>query len=468
MMPPVLHAIGGIFLKNGTRAYAVGGFVRNTLLNLPYADLDICSALPPTDASALMREAGFHVVEKALDFGTIEIHFIFEGQKTIFEHTTLRKDFYGEDGSHRPQRVVFTNDLREDAVRRDFTVNALYADLTTGEVLDITGRGLAHLRQGMIAAAHEDPYQTIKDDGLRLLRLVRFACELGFEIDPSLWDAAYEKISLLTDISAERIRDEVAKIMLSDSKYPQLTKNTLPHKKGLLMLNYLSALQFVFPSLLLGMGIGQNTQYHAYDVFTHCIQAFAVSDPELTGRLAALLHDAGKPAALMENGNMHGHEIRGAEIAQSELKALAFDNKTIDTVALLIKNHMFDLQNMAKPLTIRKKAAELGADMFRKLIALRRADFIGSGKPMAMVESADRWQKILDEMLAEKAPFTENDLNISGNDIMQALNIPEGALVGLIKKRLLAVCIARPSQNSRRFLLTHAKNIYKEIRSHEQ
>ncbi len=467
-MPPVLHAIGGIFLKNGTRAYAVGGFVRNTLLNLPYADLDICSALPPADASALMRAAGFHVVEKALDFGTIEIHFIFEGQKYIFEHTTLRKDFYGGDGSHRPQRVVFTDDLREDAVRRDFTVNALYADLATGDVLDITGRGLAHLRQGMIAAAHEDPYQTIKDDGLRLLRLVRFACELGFEIDPLLWAAACEKISLLTDISAERIRDEAVKIMLSDIKYPRLTKNTLPHKKGLLMLNDLCALPFIFPSLLLGRGAGQNIQYHAYDVFTHCIQAFAISEPDIQSRLAALLHDSGKPAALTENGNMHGHETYGAEIARRELKALAFDNKTIDTVALLIKNHMFDLKSMAKPLTVRKKAAELGADMFRKLIALRRADFIGSGRPMETVESADRWQKILDEMLAEKAPFTENDLNITGSDIMQALNIPEGALIGLIKKRLLAVCIVRPSQNSRRFLLAHAKNIYKEIRSHEQ
>lgn len=466
-MPPVLQAIGGIFLKNGIRAYAVGGFVRNTLLGLPYADLDICSALPPADAAALMRAAGFHVVEKALDFGTIEIHLIFQDQKFIFEHTTFRKDFYGEDGSHRPQRVVFTDDLHEDAERRDFTVNALYADLTTGEILDITGRGLDHLKQGMIAAAHEDPYETIQDDGLRLLRLVRFACELGFEIDPSLWDAAYEKISLLTDISAERIRDEVVKIILSDTKYPQLTKNMLPHRKGFLMLNYLSALQFIFPSLLLGMNIVQNPQYHAYDVFTHCIEAFGVSVPDLQSRLAALLHDAGKPAAFMSNGNMHGHEIWGAEIARRELKALAFDNKTIDTVALLIKNHMFDLQNKAKPLTIRKKAAELGEDMFRKLIALRRADFVGSGKTMPLVESADRWEKILGEMLAEKAPFTENDLNITGKDIMQALNIPEGALVGLIKKRLLAVCIARPSQNNRRYLLTHAKHIYREILSRE-
>ena len=234
------------------------------------------------------------------------------------------------------------------------------------------------------------------------------------------------------------------------------------------MLNYLSALQFIFPSLLLGMGIAQNPQYHAYDVYTHCIHAFAISQPEIKSRLAALLHDAGKPAAYIENGNMHGHEIRGAEIARQELKALAFDNKTIDTVSLLIKNHMFDLQNLAKPLTVRKKIAELGEEMFRKLIALRRADFIGSGKPMAVVESAARWEKILEEMLAENAPFTENDLNITGNDIMQALNIPAGELVGVIKKRLLSVCIARPSQNSRRFLLAHAKNIYKELISHEQ
>jgi tRNA nucleotidyltransferase (CCA-adding enzyme) len=464
-MPPVFEVLGGIFHKKGIPLYAVGGFVRNSLLHLPLTDFDICSAMLPEEAAAFMRLEGAHVIEKALDFGTIEIHYLFEGKKHVFEHTTLRKDFYGEGGSHRPLRVVFTDDLALDAVRRDFTINAIYADALSGEVIDITGRGLPHLLEGVIAAAHDDPHQTLQDDGLRLLRLVRFACELGFSIDPALWRAACEKSSLLKDISAERIRDELVKIMLSDTKYPQRTQGAYPHKNGLLMLKNLGALEMILPSLLQGVGVGQNTQYHVYDVFSHSIQAFAVSPPDLQSRLAALLHDTAKPLAFSSQGNMYGHERYGAEIARDELKALAFDNKTIDTVSLLIKNHMFDLQNKAKPLTVRKKAAELGIALFEKLIALRRSDFIGSGKPLETVESADKWQAVLAEMIEEKTPFLEKDLKITGTDIMKALGIAEGTLVGEIKKRLLALCIARPSQNTQKSLLRHAKNIYKDIAS---
>ena len=462
-MPPVVQALGGIFYKHGFRLFMVGGFVRNGLLHLPFSDMDVCSAALPGDAAALLRTEGVKIIEKAVEFGTIEVHFTFEGEKYIFEHTTFRRDFYDEGGSHRPRHVVFTNDMREDAIRRDFTVNALYADAITGEVLDVTGRGLAYLAQGVIAAAHEDPFETLKDDGLRLMRLVRFACEFGFTIQPELFRTAQENASLLADISAERIRAELVKIMLSDTRHPGRTEGQMPHRTGMLLLQEIGLLQYIFPELLEGIGKRQNSRYHAHDVFMHSVEAYAAAPPDLHCRLAALLHDTGKPPAMQAQGNMYGHELIGAEIARRELSRLTFDNRTIDTVAALIKHHMFDLQNQARPSTVRKKVAEMGPELFRKLIALRRADFIGSGKPLAAVESADKWQCILDEMLAENTPFRESDLAITGSDIMSLLQIEEGTLVGQIKKRLLRLCVLKPSQNTRVLLLRHAQCVYREI-----
>lgn len=462
-MLPVLREMGGIFHKYGFSLYTVGGYVRNSLLGLPVTDFDVCSSALPEQVIELLNEEGISVIEKAVKFGTVEIHYVMDGKKYTFEHTTFRKDFYDKGGSHRPKHVIFTQEIADDALRRDFTINALYAQTQTGEVLDITKRGINDLQKGIIAAAHIDPFETIKDDGLRLMRLVRFACELGFSIDLNLYLTAKNNAKLLCDISGERINTELKKIILSDTSYKIENKCIKPHREGMVLLNKLGLLEHIFPSLFNCAGVLQKEQFHAYDVLTHCIEAYAVIKPDLSLRLAALLHDIGKSFAIKINGNMNDHEIFGAELAKRELSALRFDKNTIDTAAVLIKNHMFDLLNEAKPSTVRKKAAALGHSMFSKLIELRRADFIGSGKPLDTVESADKWQSILDEMTAKNTPFHENDLNITGKDVMRILNIQEGKTIGLIKKRLLDICIQKPSQNNFKNLINHAKNIYKEI-----
>lgn len=462
-LPPAIQKIGGIFLKNGFTLYVVGGYVRNMLLELPVTDCDICSKALPSEAAGFLRADGMRVYEKALEFGTIEIHFIFEGKKYSFEHTTFRSDTYGPGGTHRPERVYFTDDVFLDAVRRDFTVNALYADAVTGEVVDVLKRGFDDLMHKRIAAAHQEPYETLKDDGLRLMRLVRFACELGFEIDGRLMNAARENSALLKDISKERIQTELIKIALSDTKYPEGTAEDRPHKGGLLLLDALGLLPYILPSLLACKNVFQNKKFHAYDVFMHCIESFAVSVPDLNVRLASLLHDVGKPVAISLQGNMHGHEKIGAEIANRELKDLRFGNKTVNTVMLLIKNHMFDLDNRARPDTVRKRVAILGTHDFKLLIDVRRADFIGSGKDAATVDSADKWQAVLSKMVAENTPLHVNDLKISGEEIMQALNIPAGPMIGLIKERLLKICLLKPAQNDRLHLLQHARQIYGSI-----
>ena len=164
-IPQELYLLAELVSREGARLYAVGGLVRNSLLGLPISDIDICSAVLPGRMTELCRESGFKVVPKGIDFGMVEVHIGGES----FEHTTFRSDSYAEGGSHRPSEVRFSASVEEDAVRRDFSVNAMYFDILSGEVLDPTG-GLADLNAGLIRTTSPDPRTVLADDGLRIMR----------------------------------------------------------------------------------------------------------------------------------------------------------------------------------------------------------------------------------------------------------------------------------------------------------
>ena len=200
--------------ERGARLFVVGGRVRNALLGLPVSDTDVTSALRPDEMTCLAREAGWKVVPKGAAFGMVEVHI---GDRT-YEHTTFRRDKYAEGGAHRPTAVTFSDTPDEDAFRRDFTVNALYADVLAGTVADPTG-GVCDLGARLIRATSPDPELILRDDGLRIMRLCRFAAELGFDIEEKTFAAAKKCAPLLADISAERVRDELVKILMADTKF---------------------------------------------------------------------------------------------------------------------------------------------------------------------------------------------------------------------------------------------------------
>ena len=458
-LPEGVEELARIFAENGHTLYLVGGFVRNSLMELPGGDLDVCSDAYPDAAALFLRAAGAKVIEKAIELGTIETHLTVGGRKYIFEHTTFRHDVYPEGGAHRPRGVAFTQSIEEDARRRDFTVNALYLDIRNGRILDPTGRGRADIQSRLIRAAADDPDVTIRDDGLRLMRLARFAAELGCDVSPELMVCAKKRAHFLRDISAERKRDELMKILMADMKYPttppMISGNR--HKHGLLILRQIGALPYVLPRLCEGDGVMQSEAYHEYDVLGHGIHACAAAPPVPALRLAALLHDIGKPAALIKGGNMHGHEILGAALAEEELTALRFNSRIKKTVVTLIQNHMFDLEAKARPKTIRRRAVMLGKEVFSLLIALRRADVIGSGKDVGEIPSADNWQKELDRMIKDGVPWQLGDLAITGEDIMAAAGIPESPAVGRILDALFRECVAHPGLNTPDTLKSRAK-----------
>ncbi len=438
---PELNTLARLVRERGCGLFVVGGHVRNTLLGFRISDTDITSALTPDEITALCQSAGFKVVPKGVDFGMVEIHI---GDKS-YEHTTFRADSYGEGGSHRPQSVAFSKTPEEDAFRRDFTVNALYASVLTGELIDPTG-GLGDIEKRLIRTTTPDPETILKDDGLRIMRLCRFAAELGFDIEEKTFAAAKKCAPLLADISAERVRDELKKILMADAKYGLPAQESV--LRGLELMDEVGALDVILPELARCRGVGQSPKYHKYPVLEHIFQTVSMSEPELTLRLACMLHDAGKPAALEKNGNMHGHDVISEDISREVFRRLRFDNDTAEEAAWLVRRHMFDLDGRAKEPTLKKRFAEWGEARVNALAAIREADFRGSVGERITVKTAERWRRVLGEMKAKRTPFSENELNCTGRDIMEWLSLPPSPRIGEIKRALFMHCAVRPQDNT--------------------
>ena len=462
-VPSSVVKLAKIFSKNGIDLYLVGGFVRNSLLNRPASDLDAASSAVPEDViSFLEKEDNIQVIEKALDFGTIEIRIAEESHTTVVEHTTFRKEIYHSDGSHRPDAVAFTDSLTQDAMRRDFTINAIYYHILDCEIIDPLS-GKKDIESMMIRAAREEAEATLSDDGLRIMRMARFAAELNFMVDPDLVRAARQYAHYMKDISPERKQIEMKKILLSDVKYQRFNGafNTSKPKRGLLILKETGALKYIFPLLTEGSRVKQNPIYHAHDVLMHNINVMSNTTPSYPLRLAGLLHDIAKPEMLDKTGKMHHHDHVGSKRARQALDDLKTPKAITEHVCVLIQNHMFDLNGKAKDKTIRKKAAELGYDLMIELADLRCADIIGSGI-REQSPTADHWVNVVETMIKEGAPESMKDLAVDGRELMRELNITEGEAVGKLLKRLRQIAIQKPSQNTHARLLRHAKRVIKE------
>ena len=450
---PELHTLASLVRQRGAELFVVGGHVRNTLLGLPVSDTDVTSALRPDEMLALCGEAGFKVVPKGIAFGMVEVHI---GEKK-FEHTTFRADTYAEGGAHRPTGITFSDTPEEDAFRRDFTVNALYASVASGEIVDPTG-GLPDIKKRLIRTTTADPEAILHDDGLRIMRLCRFAAELGFDIEENTFAAAKNSAQLLADISAERVRDELIKILMADAKYGLTAEESV--LRGLHLLDETGALDVILPELARCRGVEQSARFHRFPVLEHIFRTVAMSKPVLPLRLGCLLHDAAKPVMLEKNGNMHGHDVEGEPMAREILRRLRFDNDTSEAASWLVRRHMYDLNGTAKEPTLRKRFAVWGKERVLSLCDIREADFRGSVGERIEVKSAIRWRRVLADMEREGAPFSEAELNCTGADIMEWLGLPPGPRIGEIKRALLAHCAVRPKDNTPERLKKAAKDHY--------
>lgn len=245
-MREALSRIAGYFSRAGLPLYLVGGSVRNPLLGLPASDLDVCSPATPEVVESILVGTQVSIKPRARFLGTLQLLWQHEGRSYAAEFTSFRSDAYRS--GHVPAQVVFTRDMRVDALRRDFRCNAVYRDADTWVLADPVD-GLADIEGRMLRAVHDDPHQVLKDDGLRLLRMVRFAGQLGFATDGALWQEAQRQISILADITPERQMEELHGILLCDTTYPTLGDGEARLARALCQLEELGALTILFPQL---------------------------------------------------------------------------------------------------------------------------------------------------------------------------------------------------------------------------
>ncbi|MGI6150476.1 MAG: CCA tRNA nucleotidyltransferase [Christensenellales bacterium] len=459
MIPAPVEQLAAAFQKSGHSLFAVGGMVRNPLLGFPISDMDVTTDALPEESLKIGEELGLIAIPKAVQFGTVEL--IAPDKSWSVECTTFRADVYGPGGFHRPTGVRFSKDLESDAFRRDFTVNAIYQNALTGDIVDPTG-GMEDLKNRLLRATSKDPCVIMGDDGLRVLRLVRFACELGFDIEPKTRDAAKEFAEGLADIPAERKYAELKKILLSDVRYhaPQ-PRGEHAVLRALNLMRDLGSLQYVIPELLEGENVAQNPQYHAYDVMNHAFMVAASTPPELVLRLAGLLHDIAKPVVFHKTGRMHGHESEGAKIAREILARLKVEKAVTERVCSLIRWHMYDLDGRAREKTLKKQFVQWGKAFVLDLATLREADVIGSGISREPESTAQRWRRVLSEMIETNTPFSENELDITGQDIA-ALGFL-GKQIGEVKRALWMHCAVHPNENQNKRLIRLARGMGKRF-----
>ncbi|MFZ5975041.1 MAG: CCA tRNA nucleotidyltransferase [Bacillota bacterium] len=454
---PLVRAFG----QAGQNLYIVGGWVRNTLLGLPSLEIDACSALPPDAVISLLKDQeGVCTTVINRELGTVRIDF---GKASLFvEHTALRAESYGDGGFHRPQRVRTGVSLEEDALRRDFTVNAIYYDVLQKKIIDPVG-GLEDLEKKRIRTVCA---KTLQDDALRILRMVRLACELDFRVEEAAFQAARENVRLLRDIAPERRAEELSRILLSDAKYyPPDKADGHACLRGLELLSALGAFFHLLPELERGRGFSHPNKYHAYDVLHHNFYTCRHMPPALHLRLAGLLHDVGKPASFIRDGNFYQHAQVGADLAKEMLGqgGLRYKNALVERVCRLIEEHMFDLDGSARENTVRLRFAGMGIPLASELLWLRRADILGSRAGNSAGFFIRKWGTILCALENDGTPLSMDALEITGEDIMQACGIGPGERVGRIKQKLWQQCVYDPSLNTREKLIRRAQSLHREL-----
>lgn len=422
----------------GYEAYAVGGCVRDSLLGRTPSDWDVTTSAKPQQVKAIFR----HTVDTGIRHGTVTVMLDREG----FEVTTYRIDGEYEDSRH-PKEVVFTANLLEDLKRRDFTINAFAYNDQSG-IVDAFG-GMEDLKKGVIrcvGAASE----RFGEDALRMLRAVRFSAQLGFTIAEETKAAIRALAPSLANISAERIQAELVKLLLSDN--PDYMRDVYG----------LGITKVILPELDIAFATAQNNPHHQYTVGEHLMQSLRYTGADKSLRLAALLHDIGKPSVRTTDkegiDHFHGHVEVSERMAVDILKRLKFDNDTIDKVQKYVRYHDYKPEPDAR--SVRRAISKIGEAYFPQVMELRRADTLAQsdyqrGEKLAQIDEVLR---LYAQIMEKKQCISLKTLAITGNDLI-ALGVPKGRRIGEILNRLLDEVLQNPESNVHEYLIEKAKEL---------
>lgn len=437
--------------ENNFQAFVVGGCVRDLILKRVPKDWDVTTNATPEEIQKIFPDSFYENT-----FGTVGVKTESEEPTLkVVEVTTFRTESGYSDQRH-PDAVKFASTIEEDLKRRDFTINAmaLTIDYRLSAIdyrLIDPFDGQADLKNKLIRTVGEAD-ERFREDALRLMRAVRLATELNFDIEPTTLEAIRKNSSLLKAISAERIRDELIKII-----------NTVQAETGIKLLEECELLQFILPELREGIGIGQNL-HHIYNVWEHNLGALRYTceqEYSLPVRLAALLHDVGKPRSKRGDGKFstfYAHEMIGAKMTARIMERLRFSGELADKITKLVRWHLF-YYNVGEvtETSVRRLVANIGKENVEDLIKVREADRIGSGVPKAKPYKLRHLQFMIDKVARD--PLSPKLLKMNGSELMALLKIDPGPKVGMIINALMDEVLDEPSKNTKQYLEERANQL---------
>lgn len=444
-IPQEITKIYNKLRENGFEAYLVGGSVRNLIMNLPVKDWDLTTNATPEEIQKIFPDSFYNN-----SFGTVGVPL---NENSVAEVTTYRTE-EGFSNKRHPDKVSWGKTIGEDLSRRDFTMNSLATLPTDGPHKFVDPyEGLKDINNRIIRTVG-NPKERFKEDALRLMRAVRFASQLNFDIDEETGREIKADAALIKEISSERIRDELMKILASPDPV-----------KGITLLKDAGILEIILPELTRGVGISQVRpgRHHTTDVFTHNLLSLKHCPSEdAVVRFATLLHDVGKPEVIGEDKDglvtFYNHEIAGAKMAYEICVRLKFSKKDTGKIVNLIRWHMFSVNENLSDAGVRRFIRRIGVENVRDMMDLRIGDRLGGG-----TQTAESWRlkKFKERVAGELAPkpFGVNDLAIDGNDIMRELDLKPGPEVGKILQKVFEEVDEDMSKNNKEYLLQRIKDL---------
>lgn len=439
LIPPHALTVVERLERYGYEAYVVGGCVRDSLLGRSPKDWDVCTNALPEEVLRVFRR--FHVIKTGLQHGTVTV--MVDHQPV--EVTTFRIDGNYTDNRH-PDSVNFVSRVEEDLARRDFTINAMAYNPTRGLVDAFDGQ--ADLRARIIRCVGE-PDARFNEDGLRILRALRFAARYNFGIETETAFSIHRNRHLLENVSVERIFSELKGILLGEGVLG-------------MMQAFPDVFTVIIPELAPGIGFEQHNPHHCYDVWTHTAHAVQAAPADEAVRLALLLHDIAKPATFTRGadgkGHFYGHGTRGAELARSIMHHLKSDNATLQTVVTLVREHDNTLPTTAPGM--RRLIGRLGVELLQQLLAVKQADMDAQStherpQKQATLRNA---RLLLEDVLEEPPAFSVGDLALTGRDLM-AMGLQPGPAIGQTLKTLLTEVQDETLSNTREALTRRAAGL---------
>ena len=442
ILPEQVSFIINTLNQAGFEAYAVGGCVRDSIMGRVPDDWDITTSADPQQVKKLFRRT----IDTGIQHGTVTVML----QKTGYEVTTYRIDGEYEDNRH-PKEVIFTKSLEEDLKRRDFTVNAMAYH--PGEGLVDLFDGIGDMEKKCIRCVGQAE-ERFSEDALRMMRGVRFSAQFGYRIEEQTREAIRKLRENLRNVSAERIRVELVKLLVS------------PHPDYLRIACDLGITKVMLPEFDVCMETPQHNPHHCYSVGEHTLEGLKAVRADKVLRLAMLLHDIGKPLTKTtdENGKDHfkKHPKESARLAQDILRRLNFDNDTLKKVCRLVEFHdwSIDLEENVKISTVRRLIANIGEDAFPDMFEINRADLLSQSSYLRERKLAkqEMLESMYREIMEKQECLSLKDLAVGGKDLL-AQGIKPGKELGEILQRMLADVFEDPAHNKKEYLLENL-NLY--------